>query len=425
MRKTAIVVIANLVLLMTAISFADPLVVSSYHIQGTITYGAPQTQSGTIYVGAYFSLGAEFPVEVAIATGTGPYSYDIEIESGSYLIMAYMDVNGNQYLDVGEPMGFYTTGTEPTSVTVGLDQPGINIIIADFTDYDGDGIHDDWELMHFGDLSTADDHNTDFDQDGYTDKQEYLNRAETDPDNNPYDPTVQNAPGGTGYDGATDSRVGMVTGRITDSSTSEGISDVRVESNIGDVYTYTYSDGYYGLWLVSGTHTLTATKVGFASESWTVIVSGDNSLPDHTMTSDDTTPPTATITYSTSDPTNQDVVAMLNPSETVTVTNNGGLTARIFTENGSFTFEFEDAAGNTGTAVAMVTWIDKTAPTATINYSTTMLTNQDVVAILMWFNFNGHHAKSNYSESEVFNERKTKTSKLHERVQTRRHKIGH
>jgi hypothetical protein len=30
-----------------------------------------------------------------------------------------------------------------------------------------------------------------------------------------------------------------------------------------------------------------------------------------------------------------------------------------------------------------------------------------------WFNFNGHPAKSNYTESEVFNEQETKTSKLH------------
>jgi len=32
---------------------------------------------------------------------------------------------------------------------------------------------------------------------------------------------------------------------------------------------------------------------------------------------------------------------------------------------------------------------------------------------LKWFNFNGHPAKSNYTESEVFNEQETKTSKLH------------
>lgn len=32
---------------------------------------------------------------------------------------------------------------------------------------------------------------------------------------------------------------------------------------------------------------------------------------------------------------------------------------------------------------------------------------------IMWFKFTGHFAKNNYTESEVFNERETKTSKLH------------
>ena len=32
---------------------------------------------------------------------------------------------------------------------------------------------------------------------------------------------------------------------------------------------------------------------------------------------------------------------------------------------------------------------------------------------LKWFNFTGHFSKSNYTESEVFNEREMKTSKLH------------
>lgn len=38
--------------------------------------------------------------------------------------------------------------------------------------------------------------------------------------------------------------------------------------------------------------------------------------------------------------------------------------------------------GNAGSIVAHVTWIDKEAPTATVLYSTTGLTNQDVVASL-------------------------------------------
>jgi hypothetical protein len=96
----------------------------------------------------------------------------------------------------------------------------------------------------------------------------------------------------------------------------------------------------------------------------------------------DRTLPTATFIFSTTDPTNQDVVVTLDPDEAVTVTNNGGLTAYTFADNGDFTFSFEDAAGNSGTATAVVDWIDRTAPSAAIDYSTTDPTNQKVTATL-------------------------------------------
>lgn len=76
----------------------------------------------------------------------------------------------------------------------------------------------------------------------------------------------------------------------------------------------------------------------------------------------DTTAPTASITYSIAELTNQDVIATLNPSEPVTVTNNNGLTTRTFTDNGNFSFEFIDAAGNSGAIAATVNNIDKTKP---------------------------------------------------------------
>ncbi len=65
---------------------------------------------------------------------------------------------------------------------------------------DDDGIDDNWELKWFSNLITANQF-TDFDNDGYSDLQEYLNNLanEMDPKNNPYNPTVKNAPGGTGY----------------------------------------------------------------------------------------------------------------------------------------------------------------------------------------------------------------------------------
>ncbi|MHC0039064.1 OmpL47-type beta-barrel domain-containing protein [Pseudoneobacillus sp. C159] len=103
---------------------------------------------------------------------------------------------------------------------------------------------------------------------------------------------------------------------------------------------------------------------------------------DATVTNIDKVAPTATIAYSKVDPTNQDVVATITPSEEVTITNNGGSTSYTFVENGSFTFEFVDKAGNVGSVDATVTNIDKVAPTATIAYSKVDPTNKDVVASL-------------------------------------------
>ena len=68
--------------------------------------------------------------------------------------------------------------------------------------------------------------------------------------------------------------------------------------------------------------------------------------------------PTATITYDITEETNGPVTATLSGfSEKVTIVNNSGSDTYIFTENGEFTFEFVDEAGNIGTATATVNWI--------------------------------------------------------------------
>ncbi len=93
--------------------------------------------------------------------------------------------------------------------------------------------------------------------------------------------------------------------------------------------------------------------------------------------------PVATIEYSTTEATREDVTATISfDKENVRITNNEGSNTYTFTENGEFTFEFEDAAGNTGTAVARVDWIYKEAPIATIEYDINTLTNQDVTATI-------------------------------------------
>ncbi|OKP96959.1 hypothetical protein [Paenibacillus sp. P46E] len=77
----------------------------------------------------------------------------------------------------------------------------------------------------------------------------------------------------------------------------------------------------------------------------------------------DGTIPQASIKYAQSLPTNNNVTVMLDkPSEEIVVTNNNGKMTHTFTENGTFTFEFKDAAGNAGKAEAVVNIIDKEAP---------------------------------------------------------------
>lgn len=88
---------------------------------------------------------------------------------------------------------------------------------------------------------------------------------------------------------------------------------------------------------------------------------------------------TCDVAYSTTWKTNQDVLAYLTwCSEEITAEE----TEYTFTWNWSHTFEFQDLAGNTGSADAVVTWIDKTKPTCDVIYSTTWATTWNVVASL-------------------------------------------
>lgn len=77
----------------------------------------------------------------------------------------------------------------------------------------------------------------------------------------------------------------------------------------------------------------------------------------------DDTPPTGEAILLGTMPTNQSISArLIHTSEDVRILNNEGRSVYTFAENGSFTFEFADEAGNVGTATATVTTIDKEAP---------------------------------------------------------------
>ena len=101
-----------------------------------------------------------------------------------------------------------------------------------------------------------------------------------------------------------------------------------------------------------------------------------------TVSNIDKSLPTGTMSYDITGPTNQDVTATLTVPTGTVILNNSGSNTHVFTENGSFEFELQNAAGTKGTVAASVTWIDKEAPTATITYSPHKLTNQDVIAAI-------------------------------------------
>ncbi len=109
--------------------------------------------------------------------------------------------------------------------------------------------------------------------------------------------------------------------------------------------------------------------------------------------------PTATVNYSTILATNQNVIATITTSKEVTVTNNGGLKTYTFTENGSFTFDFVDVAGNIGSVTATVSNIDKVAPVSPTFIATpTTATNGNVTLTIIY------SADSSVKEYKIGNE---------------------
>lgn len=102
------------------------------------------------------------------------------------------------------PMLIGINGASFVAHTVPIKNPG-TITIQPYTDTDGDGINDNWERSNVlpgtapGIALTIFSANGDFDNDGYSDLQEYKNRGIIDPLGARFNPRFFNAAGGTGY----------------------------------------------------------------------------------------------------------------------------------------------------------------------------------------------------------------------------------
>jgi len=129
---------------------------------------------------------------VGIKAGEGGISLDPRFSDGYQLAADSPCIGAGQSLD-GKPVDMGAYGSSTAAL--------INkTAAAMFADTDHDGIDDSWELLFFGNLTTADSH-SDYDRDGYSDVQEYLNNRNhhLDPKGVSFDLTAANAPGGEGY----------------------------------------------------------------------------------------------------------------------------------------------------------------------------------------------------------------------------------
>lgn len=177
---------ANLGLPLSAVSFS-PLITNPITTGAMLAAARPDNGTGLQV--------ALFTLSFLVKGSSGNYPIAIPISISQSRISntaAGFDATGESIphlVGVG-------TGTYPEH-TVDVDSFTLTITIADTDD---DGMPDDWEVLHFGNTTAAND-TSDYDRDGYTDLQEYLNQAnnETDLLGGVYDPKLPNAPGGTGY----------------------------------------------------------------------------------------------------------------------------------------------------------------------------------------------------------------------------------
>lgn len=93
--------------------------------------------------------------------------------------------------------------------------------------------------------------------------------------------------------------------------------------------------------------------------------------------------PTVLVSYSTTEPTKESVVAtIMSLEEDITVINNDGLNTYTFKENGEFTFEYKDSNGTIYSKTCKVDWIIDTVSNVEIFYDITNFTNMPVTATI-------------------------------------------
>lgn len=112
--------------------------------------------------------------------------------------------------------------------------------------------------------------------------------------------------------------------------------------------------------------------------------------------------PLASISYDTATTKDRVTATVEFDKNNVSILNNNGQNTFIFTENGEFTFEYKDEAGNTGSIIAKVDWIEKKVelPNIRLHYSEEKETKNPVTVLLI--NQGGPITITNNNGSNMF-----------------------
>ncbi|MGG3470454.1 Ig-like domain-containing protein [Neobacillus pocheonensis] len=307
-------------------------------------------------------------------TWTFEYEYNLNPDNLAQKKDETITVEAYTVYQNGKTAGAVHTLAKPVTQTVDLTPP--DIIIADYSkDWTNQSITVNASINEEGTMNA---------------------RGHTFDENGSFTFTAKDKAGNTSEKTVTIDNIDKVApeAKVTYSTTSPINTDVVATIAPNDTVTYTNIDELpETIKFDKDANTLTFSENGSFELKFVDKAGNPGSVP-VSVQNIDKEAPVGSLTYSTTDWTNQDVTATLTTTEpvifenlnlpdTVTFTQVEDLTYNLtFTENETVNLNFVDAAGNKGTIDVNVATIDKVAPTAVVNYSTTKLTNQDVVVTI-------------------------------------------
>lgn len=186
-----------------------------YTIGGTVAY-TPVTghakgyQSGNLIVAAFATSDTGYTTPIGVQSiawpqGTASKTFTLSVPNGDYYLGAYIDTNSSNTRDAWEATGEYRSSV--IAISGGNDATTRAFSIADPIDGPSGEpkFYVKWKTDNGWTAIGA--MLNDYDKDGYSNIQEYINRKADPSHFNPSDKTNLDAQGGTGYSASTDSRV--------------------------------------------------------------------------------------------------------------------------------------------------------------------------------------------------------------------------